>query len=168
MKAAASVIMNRVNSSEGEYSRISQGGSIRNIIYQKGDLFMVNPEDLANRRTRLQENNLKQTKEEKVESRQSNNTTPEVLTNPIYTPGFLRSQIGKLMRVEFLIGTNNMVDRIGFLEDVGASYILLRSFEGDSLIYADIYAIKFITISATYGGMNNFNNMNNNMMMNRY
>ena len=72
------------------------------------------------------------------------------------------------MRVEFLIGTNNMVDRIGFLEDVGASYILLRSFEGDSLIYADIYASKFITISATYGGMNNFKNMNNNMMMNRY
>lgn len=129
---------------------------------------MINPEDLTNRRTRLQENNLKQTKEEKTENRQSNNTTPEVLTNPIYTPGFLRSQIGKLMRVEFLIGTNNMVDRIGFLEDVGASYILLRSFEGDSLIYADIYAIKFITISATYGGMNNFNSMNNNIMMNRY
>lgn len=36
MKAAASVIMNRVNSSAGEYSRISQGGSIRNIIYQQG------------------------------------------------------------------------------------------------------------------------------------
>ena len=34
MKAVASVIMNRVNSSEGEYYRISQGGSIRNIIFQ--------------------------------------------------------------------------------------------------------------------------------------
>ena len=33
MKAVVSVVMNRVNSSEGEYSRISQGGSIRNIIY---------------------------------------------------------------------------------------------------------------------------------------
>ena len=30
--------------------------------------------------------------------------SPEILTNPIYTPGFLREQIGKLMRVEFLIG----------------------------------------------------------------
>ena len=36
--------------------------------------------------------------------------SPEILTNPIYTPGFLREQIGKLMRVEFLIGTNNLVD----------------------------------------------------------
>ena len=107
------------------------------------------------------------------------NTMPEVLTNPIYTPAFLRGQIGKLMQIEFLIGTNNMVDRIGFLEDVGASYVLLRSFEGDSLIYADIYAIKFITISATYGGMapyqtnsmgmqnmNNMQNINSNMYRN--
>ena len=129
---------------------------------------MVNPEDL-NRRNRMQENIQKQEiKEGKNENRQPQNNTPEVLTNPIYTPGFLRSQIGKLMRVEFLIGTNNMVDRIGFLEEVGASYILLRSFEGDSLIYADIYAIKFITISATYGGTNNFSNMNPNNMMNTY
>ena len=129
---------------------------------------MVNPEDL-NRRNRMQENIQKQEiKEGKNENRQTQNNTPEVLTNPIYTPGFLRSQIGKLMRVEFLIGTNNMVDRIGFLEEVGASYILLRSFEGDSLIYADIYAIKFITISATYGGTNNFSNMNPNNMMNTY
>ena len=51
--------------------------------------------------------------------------SPEILTNPIYTPGFLREQIGKLMRVEFLIGTNNLVDRIGILQDVGASYILI-------------------------------------------
>ena len=148
---------------------------------------MMNPEDLTNRRTRSQESgstnqDVKQVSENKTETRQlqNNSTTPEILTNPIYTPAFLRTQIGKLMRIEFLIGTNNLVDRIGFLEDVGASYILLRSFEGDSMIYADIYAIKFITISATYTGApsyQNFNNMNmqgmNNAMnmnsnMNRY
>ena len=52
-----------------------------------------------------------------------NQNSPEVLTNNIYTPAFLREQIGKLVRVEFLIGTNNLTDRIGILEDVGASYI---------------------------------------------
>ena len=36
MKAVATVIMNRVNVSSGEYSRISNGGNIRNIIYQQG------------------------------------------------------------------------------------------------------------------------------------
>lgn len=36
MKAVATVILNRVKSSVGEYSRISQGGNIRNIIFQPG------------------------------------------------------------------------------------------------------------------------------------
>ena len=36
MRAIATVIMNRVNVSNGEYSRVSQGGNIRNIIYQQG------------------------------------------------------------------------------------------------------------------------------------
>ena len=88
---------------------------------------------------------------------QINQNSPEILTNSIYTPAFLREQIGKLIRVEFLIGTNNLVDRIGILEDVGASYILLRSLESDSLVYCDIYSIKFVTISSSWGynGMNN-------------
>ena len=106
-------------------------------------------------------------RQEKTEDRNvnMNQNSPEILTNTIYTPAFLRQQIGKLMRVEFLIGTNNLVDRIGILQDVGASYILLRSFENDSLVYCDIYSIKFITISTTgvYGTMNNFQNMGGTM-----
>ena len=87
----------------------------------------------------------------KRETRQVNinQDSPEILTNSIYTPAFLREYIGRLMRVEFLIGTNNLVDRIGILADVGASYILLRSLENDSLVYCDIYSIKFVTISTT-------------------
>lgn len=92
--------------------------------------------------------------EEKPNQREDRNVTidknsPEILTNLIYTPAFLRQQIGKLIRVEFLIGTNNLTDRTGILEDVGASYILLRSIESDNLVYCDIYSIKFVTISAS-------------------
>lgn len=36
MKTVASIIMNRVNVPVGEYSRISQGGNIRNILFQEG------------------------------------------------------------------------------------------------------------------------------------
>ena len=36
MRAVATVVMNRVNTPIGEYSRISQGGNIRNIIFQSG------------------------------------------------------------------------------------------------------------------------------------
>lgn len=134
---------------------------------------MMNAENLNNKRV-VNDQEAKQMQEQKQETRQTQNNIPEVLTNPIYTPGFLRTQIGKLMRVEFLIGTNNMTDRVGFLEEVGASYILLRSFEGDTMIYADLYAIKFITISITYNNMNMSNSLNMNMNnigmqnMNRY
>ena len=36
MRAVATVIMNRVNAPVGEYSRVSQGGNIRNIVFQPG------------------------------------------------------------------------------------------------------------------------------------
>lgn len=94
---------------------------------------------------------------EKDTSRQhvvTNDNSPEILTNNIYTPAFLRQQIGKLVRVEFLIGTNNLTDRIGILEDVGASYILIRSLDSNTTVYADIYSIKFVTISNTFPANN--------------
>lgn len=92
---------------------------------------------------------------------QLNQNSPEILTNNIYTPAFLRENIGKLMRVEFLIGTNNLVDRTGVLLDVGASYILLRALESDVITYCDIYSIKFITISnLSFQAINNLNNNN--------
>jgi hypothetical protein len=93
-----------------------------------------------------------------------NQNSPEILTNNIYTPAFLREQIGKLMRVEFLIGTNNLTDRIGILEDVGASYILLRSVESNNLVYCDIYSIKFVTIADRNSEMINASMMNTGMM----
>lgn len=92
-----------------------------------------------------------------------NSNSPEILTNNIYTPAFLRENIGKLMRVEFLIGTNNLIDRTGILLDVGASYILLRALESDVITYCDIYSIKFITISnLPYNMLYEFNNNMNN------
>lgn len=56
MRAVASVIMNRVNSPTGEYARISQDGSIRNIIFQEGQFDCVretlynkyNPQNIYN------------------------------------------------------------------------------------------------------------------------
>ena len=36
MRAVASVVMNRVNTPVGEYSKVSQGGGLRNIIFQQG------------------------------------------------------------------------------------------------------------------------------------
>ena len=75
------------------------------------------------------------------------NNAPEVITDDLFTPAFLREQIGKLVRIEFLIGTNDLEDRTGILEDVGVSYVLLRSIESGNLLMCDIYSIKFVVIS---------------------
>lgn len=72
---------------------------------------------------------------------------PTTVVSPLYTPGFLRTQIGRMMRVEFLIGSNGpLVDRIGTLLAVGVSYILLRPVGANDTIMCDIYSIKFVTI----------------------
>lgn len=73
--------------------------------------------------------------------------SPETLRNNNFTPAYLREHIGKLVRVEFLIGTNGLTDRVGILVEVGASYIVLRSVQDGNLLYCDIYSIKFVTIS---------------------
>lgn len=73
--------------------------------------------------------------------------SPETITNNLYTPAFLRDHIGKLVRIQFLIGTNVLEDRTGILEEVGLSYVLLRSIESGNLLYCDIYSIKFVIIA---------------------
>ena len=60
-------------------------------------------------------------------------------------PSFLESQIGKVMRVEFLLG-KDMAERVGRLVAVGAGYILLKSIKPGSTIMCDISSIKFATI----------------------
>ncbi|MFZ5351527.1 MAG: hypothetical protein ACOZCL_02250 [Bacillota bacterium] len=61
-----------------------------------------------------------------------------------YTQGYLQTQIGKRVKVEFLIGTNMLIDREGTLMDVGVSYIIIQEVDTDDLLLCDIYSIKFV------------------------
>lgn len=61
-----------------------------------------------------------------------------------YTQGYLRTKIGSRVKVEFLIGTNMLIDREGTLTDVGISYIIINEVETDDLLLCDIYSIKFV------------------------
>ena len=63
-----------------------------------------------------------------------------------YTQGYLKTQIGKRVRVTFLIGTNLIQDRTGTLLQVGISYIILRETDTNSKVLCDIYSIKFVNI----------------------
>jgi hypothetical protein len=76
---------------------------------------------------------------------QLNVNLPESLTNPAYIPGYLRQIIGSLVRVEFLL-TDSMTDRVGILREVGASYIILDSLDGNSQLLCDLFSIRFVTI----------------------
>lgn len=70
---------------------------------------------------------------------------PETLTNSAFLPAYLRQNLGSLVRIEFLIGTFTN-DRVGVLEDVGASYVVLRTLEGNNRIVCDLFSIRFVTI----------------------
>jgi hypothetical protein len=61
-----------------------------------------------------------------------------------YMNGFLRTQIGRIVQVQFLVGTSTLVDRMGMLLAVGANYILLNEIETDDILACDFYNIKFV------------------------
>lgn len=63
-----------------------------------------------------------------------------------YTQGYLKTQIGKRIRVTFLVGTNMLQDREGILRDVGISYIILDETSTNNKVLCDIYSIKFVNI----------------------
>ncbi len=66
-----------------------------------------------------------------------------------YLQGYLRTLIGKPVRVEFLIGTNILTDRVGTLVEVGIDHISLVPFNSNDLQISDLYSIKFVQV---YGG----------------
>ena len=67
-------------------------------------------------------------------------------TNLQYLNGFLRSQIGKYVRVQQLIGSNILEDRYGYLIGVGINYILLQELNSDNILALDFYNIKYVYI----------------------
>ena len=58
-----------------------------------------------------------------------------------YMNGFLRTQIGRAMRVEQLIGSNGIQDRYGFLVGVGNNYLLLQDISNGNIVDKTIVEI---------------------------
>lgn len=70
---------------------------------------------------------------------------PRILNSPVFSGGYLRQNIGKLLKVESLIG--NMLDtRIGILLDVGADFIAIKINKSCCSLIIPTMAIKYITI----------------------
>lgn len=63
-----------------------------------------------------------------------------------YMNGFLRTQIGRGVRVQQLIGSGNTVDRYGFLVGVGNNYLLLQDISNGNIMLVDFYTVKYVYI----------------------
>lgn len=62
-----------------------------------------------------------------------------------YLNGFMRTQIGRRVKVEFLIGTNMFIDKVGTLLGVGVNFIVINEIDTDDITACDFYNIRFIT-----------------------
>ncbi|MBR3786575.1 MAG: hypothetical protein IKJ77_09230 [Firmicutes bacterium] len=63
-----------------------------------------------------------------------------------YMNGFLRTQIGKYLRVEQLVTSSQIEDRFGYLVGVGLNYILLQQPGTGNISAVDYYSIKYVYV----------------------
>lgn len=63
-----------------------------------------------------------------------------------YMNGFLRTQIGKYLRVEQLVTSTQIENRFGYLVGVGLNYILLQQPGTGNITAIDYYSIKFVYV----------------------
>lgn len=61
-----------------------------------------------------------------------------------YLNGFLRTQIGRRVSIDFLVGSNTIITKTGFLLGVATNYILINELDTNDLTTCDFYNIKFI------------------------
>lgn len=99
----------------------------------------------------LPQNNMQTTPQQQAGSQNPlQPITPSTQPPPItgeslqYLNGFMRTQIGRIVQVQFLVGTNTIIDRMGVLLAVGANYILINELQTDDILACDFYNIKFI------------------------
>ena len=71
---------------------------------------------------------------------------PPPSTEKGYIPYYLASNIGKNVRAEFIIGTNQYADKTGVLIEVGINYFVLRDVNSRTNVMCDLYSVKFVTI----------------------
>lgn len=72
------------------------------------------------------------------------NPYPVTAESVQYLNGFIRTQIGRRVTIDFLIGSNNMVSKSGYLLGAAADYILINELDTNDLTTCDFYNIKFI------------------------
>ena len=60
--------------------------------------------------------------------------------------GFMRTQLGRYMRIEQLMGSNNVEQRFGFLVGIGTNYIILQEITSGNIMVVDLFTIRLTYI----------------------
>lgn len=71
---------------------------------------------------------------------------PPPATDPGFIPYYLSTNIGKSVRAEFIVGSNQYVDKSGILSEVGINYFVLSDPSARTDTMCDLYSVKFVTI----------------------
>lgn len=140
-----------------EYNLASRGIDVRSN--QNADYPTGLPYDIEyNNNIRNQDNSFVSTPTTTLDMTTGNNNVPvgdvsiTDFSNPFpvtaesiqYLNGFIRTQIGRRITVTFLVGSNLLEEKSGFLLGVGANYILINELDTNDLTACDFYNIKFI------------------------
>ncbi len=72
--------------------------------------------------------------------------SPQFSDNSSYLQEYLKSMIGRLVKIDFLIGNDNLICKEGILKEVGTDYIVLELLQSNDLLVGDLYSIKFVQI----------------------
>lgn len=67
-----------------------------------------------------------------------------------YVNGFYRTQIGRYVKIEQLMGSNTIDTQEGFLIGVGINYILLQEAPTGNVLVVDIYGVKNMYLYYNY------------------
>ena len=57
----------------------------------------------------------------------------------------LTANVGKLVRIDFMVGSDRTVSQTGILDAVGVQYVVLHQPESNTFVTGDVFGIKFIT-----------------------
>ena len=61
-----------------------------------------------------------------------------------YLNGFIRTQIGRRVSIDFLIGSGTTVTKTGYLLAVAQNYLLINELDTNDVTACDLYTMKFI------------------------
>ena len=70
---------------------------------------------------------------------------PAVSSAPCRITDILKKCVGKLVRVESLIG-GRLEIRVGTLLEVGADYLILKLYRGCSTMICELSSVKYVTV----------------------